>query len=118
MLKGITAVLVCAVLAVAADVTGTWQVKVTTSMGSGAPTLDLKQQGEQLTGTLHSAILGDVAVKGQVKGDQVEFSGEGDASGQKVKLTYKGTIKSATAMEGTAVYEGIDDTATWTAARK
>jgi hypothetical protein len=112
------AVLLFASAAVAADVTGTWQMTVETSQGSGTPTVDLKQQGEQLTGTFHSQIFGEVAVKGTVKGDQIEFGFEGDAGGTKLKVTYKGAIQSPTAMKGTAVYEGFDDKATWTATKK
>ncbi len=104
--------------AVAADVTGTWQMTVETSMGSGSPTLDLTQQGEELTGTLHSAIFGDVAFKGTVKDDQIELTGEGEASGTKVKITYQGTIESATQMKGKAIYQGLDENATWSATKK
>ncbi|MBS1854625.1 MAG: hypothetical protein JST11_04615 [Acidobacteria bacterium] len=104
--------------AFAADITGTWQVTVETSQGSGTPALELKQTGEQLTGTFHSQIFGDTAVKGTVKGNAVEFGFEGDAGGQRIKVSYKGTVESPTAMKGTAVYEGFDDKATWSAAKK
>jgi hypothetical protein len=41
-----------------------------------------------------------------VKGNANEFSFEGDASGQKPRFIYKGTVESATAMKGTAACEG------------
>jgi hypothetical protein len=97
----------------AADVTGTWLLTVDTSSGSGNPTMDLQQIGERLTGTLHSQILGDVPVTGTVKGDRIEFAGEGEAGGVKMKIAFKGTIQSATAMKGSAAYEGLDDNAKW-----
>src|SRR5215467_663957 len=108
MLKSICALILFAGLAIAADVTGTWQLTVETSQGSGTPTLDLKQQGEQLTGTFHSQIFGDAKVTGTVKGNAIEFAFTGDAGGQSLQVSYKGTIESATAMKGTAAYAGVD----------
>jgi hypothetical protein len=105
-------------LALAADVSGTWQLTVETNQGTGSPTVTFEQKGEQLTGTYHSQILGEVKLTGTVKGDVIEFSFFGDAGGEKIKVDYKGSIESATAMKGTAVYHGFDDKATWTAAKK
>ena len=114
----ICALLFCVSFALAADVSGTWQITVETSQGTGTPTLDLEQKGEQLTGTFHSQILGDAKITGSVKGNAIEFSFEGDAGGQTLKVNYKGTIESPTAMKGTAVYTGFDDKATWSAVKK
>ena len=118
MLQRICTLLLFASLAFAADVSGAWQVSVETSQGSGSPTIDFQQQGEKITGTFHSQILGDCKITGTVKGNAIEFGFEGDAGGQTIKVTYKGTIESATAMKGTAVYVGLDDKATWTATKK
>ena len=110
----ICAFLLCLSLAVAADVSGTWQVTVETSQGTGTPTLDLQQKGEAVTGTFHSQVLGDAKISGSVKGNAIEFSFEGDAGGQTLKVNYKGTIEGPAAMKGTAVYAGFDDNAKWT----
>lgn len=118
MYKLICALMLCVSFGFAADVSGTWQVTVETSQGTGSPTVDLKQSGEQLTGTFHSQILGDVQLTGTVKGNAIEFGFEGDAGGQKLKVNYKGTLESPTTMKGTAVYVGFDDKATWTATKK
>jgi hypothetical protein len=118
MYKLIFALLVLMPAAFAADITGTWQVTVQTSQGPGSPTVEFQQKGEQLTGTFHSQILGDAKLTGSVKGNSVEFSFEGDAGGQTLKVAYKGTIESPTAMKGTAVYAGFEDKATWTATKK
>jgi hypothetical protein len=107
-----------AVAAVAADVTGTWQLAVTTSQGQGSPTMVLQQEGEKITGTFNSQVLGQVKLTGTVKGNAIEFGFEGNAGDQTMKVSYKGTIESATAMKGTAVYAGFDDQATWTATKK
>lgn len=118
MPKLIPAMLVSVALAFAADVSGNWQFNVETSQGSGSPTVTLEQKGEQLTGTYHSQIFGDAKLTGTVKANAIEFSFDGDAGGQKLHVTYKGTIDSSTAMKGTAVYEGFDDRATWTATKE
>jgi hypothetical protein len=115
--------LVCALMlwmpgAFAADVSGTWQLAVETNQGAGAPTMVLEQKGERVTGTFKSQILGEVKLSGTVKGNAIEFGFTGEAGGQSIKVTYKGTVEGATKMKGTAVYEGVDDRATWTAEKK
>jgi hypothetical protein len=118
MYKIIWALLLCVFAAFAEDVSGTWQLTVQTNQGPGTPWLVLNQTGEQLTGTYHSQVLGDAKVTGTIKGNAIEFAFVGDAGGQQIKVTYKGTVESATAMKGTAVYEGFDDKATWSASKK
>ena len=118
MLKLICALLLCIPFAFAADVSGTWQVTVETSQGSGSPTIDLQQEGEKLMGTFHSQLFGDAKIAGTVKGNAIEFGFQGDAGGQTIKVSYKGTIDSPTTMKGTAVYAGFDDKATWSATKK
>ena len=118
MLKLISAFALCAVLAIAADVSGTWQFSVETSQGTGTPTVMLQQKGEEITGTFNSQIFGEAKIIGTVKGNDIQFGFEGDAGGQKIKVNYKGTIESATTMRGTAVYAGFDDNAKWSATKK
>jgi hypothetical protein len=118
MLKPICALILFASLATAADVSGTWQLSVETSQGSGTPTVVLQQQGEKITGTFNSQIFGEAKITGTVKGNVIEFGFDGDAGGQTIKVTYKGTIESPTTMKGTAVYAGLDDKATWSATKK
>lgn len=89
-----------------------------TSQGSGSPTVVLQQKGEQLTGTFNSQIFGEAKLSGSVKGKVIEFGFEGDAGGQTIKVSYKGTIESPTAMKGTAMYAGFDERATWSAVKK
>ncbi|HMC62590.1 MAG TPA: hypothetical protein VKJ01_25580 [Candidatus Solibacter sp.] len=118
MLKPICALMLCMPFAFAADVTGTWQLAVETNQGSGSPTVVFQQQGEQLTGTFNSQIFGEAKITGSVKGNAIEFGFDGDAGGQKIKVSYKGTIEGPTTMKGTAVYQGFDEKATWSATRK
>jgi hypothetical protein len=118
MSKLLCAALFAAACACAADVSGTWQINVETSQGSGSPTVEFRQQGEALTGTFHSQLFGDAKLTGTVKGNVIEFGFVGEAGGQTVKVSYKGTIESANAMKGTAVYAGFDDKATWSGTKK
>jgi hypothetical protein len=101
-----------------ARVTGDWQASVEASQGSSTPTIVLQQQGEKVTGTFNSQIFGEAKITGTVKGNAIEFGFEGDAGGQTIKVTYKGTIESPTTMKSTAVYVGFDDNATWSATKK
>jgi hypothetical protein len=79
--------LLTAVLALAADVTGTWSGSVVLTAGSGNPKMEFKQTGETLTGTYHGTF-GDAPLKGTVKGDKIEFTFGTDAAQAK----YSGTI--------------------------
>lgn len=118
MLKLTCALIFSTLVAFAADVSGTWQLTVETSQGTGNPTVVFEQKGDQLTGTFNSQILGQVKLTGTVKGNAIEFGFDGEAGGQSIKVSYKGTIENPTAMKGTAVYAGFDDKATWSATKK
>ena len=118
MLRLICTLLLCLPFALAADVSGTWQVTVKMKQGTGSPTLVLQQQGEKLTGTFKSLLLGTAKLAGEVKGNAIEFGFDAEAAGQTMKVSYKGTIESPTAMKGTAIYAGFDENATWSAVKK
>jgi hypothetical protein len=102
-MKLLAALLLSAVLALAADITGTWTAVVELG-GTSYPgvKLDLKQTGDNLTGTYHGQ-LGDAPLKGTVKGDKVEFSIVTDAATAK----YSGTLEGAAKMSGPVDYGGV-----------
>jgi hypothetical protein len=100
-MKTLAALLLSAVLAFAADVTGTWTANVVLSAGSGSPKLEFKQTGETLTGTYHGQF-GDAPIKGTVKGDKIEFTFGSDQASAK----YSGTI-TGNKMSGTVDYGEI-----------
>jgi hypothetical protein len=96
----------------AADVTGTWNAKVDLGGQGGTPTFVLKQDGEKLTGT-YSGALGEAAVHGTVKGNEIVFDFE--ASG--AAIHYAGKIDAeGKKMEGTVDYGG-QASGTFTATR-
>jgi len=115
-MKLILVSILAAVAALGADVSGTWTFAVELSIGSGSPTLVLKQEGNKVTGT-YSGAVGEAKVTGTVNGDKVELSADSEAAGEKIKIVYKGTIKSATMMEGTATYGALGE-GTFTARKK
>ena len=102
--------------ALAHDITGKWIFQVDTDAGSGSPTFVFKQAGEKLTGT-YSGLFGSAELTGPVKGDDLEFSFEAEAEGQKAKIVYQGKIESASKMKGSADLGGLGS-ATWTAIKQ
>jgi hypothetical protein len=87
------------------DVTGTWALEVVTENGTGTPTLKLKQEGNTLTGTYESRMMGVRALKGTVKGDSLMFdlatSGEST-----VVLSFLGVIVDADHIKGAVDFAG------------
>lgn len=87
-----------------ADVTGTWYCTVEFSVGSGSPTLVLKQDNDKISGT-YSGTLGETSVQGTISGDKVEIWFDTEAAGQKFKVTYNARLKNENKeMEGTVIY--------------
>lgn len=77
----------------AADATGTWNISFETPNGKRETTMDLKQDGEKLTGTMHSQQGGDSPVTGTAKGDTLTFSITRDFQGQSFKMEYTGKVE-------------------------
>lgn len=85
------------VMALAADVTGTWKGEANPNGRGGPPTFNLKQSGSALTGVQASG-RGDVEISnGKVDGDKVYFEVTRDM-GEKGKFTskYSGTVSGST----------------------
>ena len=89
MLKLTCALLLSSLMAFAADISGIWQLVVETNRGTGSPKMMLQQQGEQITGTFSSRIVGESSVTGTVKGNVIEFRFEGELQGQTIRASYK-----------------------------
>jgi len=82
-----------AICAFAADVTGTWKGSMETPNGTRETTLNLKADGDSLTGTI-SGRQGDTPIQnGKVKGDNISFNVVRNFNGNEVKLEYKGKLK-------------------------
>jgi hypothetical protein len=115
-MKTIATLFLAAAATFAADVTGTWYFAVDLSIGSGSPTLVLKQEGNKVTGT-YSGTIGEAKVTGTVDGDKVELTADAEAAGEKVKIVYSGALKTPTTMEGKTTYGNLGS-GTFTAKKK
>jgi hypothetical protein len=99
------------------DVTGKWLFEVTTSAGSGTPTVTLKQDGEKLTGHYSSAQLGEADLTGSVKGREIAFAFKASVLDMSIDVSYAGTIEGTDAMKGKVSLGGLGD-GTFTAKRQ
>jgi hypothetical protein len=88
-----------------ADVAGAWTFSIETPNGTATPTVTFKQDGEKITGTYSSQMLGERQLAGTVKGNAIEFSIEAEFDGNKFKLTYTGTVDKDT-MKGRVDFGG------------
>jgi hypothetical protein len=82
------------------NVTGIWNFTVETPQGSGNPVFTFKQEGESLTGS-YKGQLGEAAVKGTVKGNDIKFSFKVSLQGQDAEIEYSGKVEGNT-MKGLA----------------
>lgn len=74
--------------AVAADLTGTWNLSVSTVNGTGTPVFKIKQTGNKLTGH-YSGQFGETDIKGKVRSNEFEIKFY--SSG--VNIVYSGTFE-------------------------
>jgi hypothetical protein len=99
----------------AIDVTGAWESTLESPQGSRTSTANYKQTGEELTGT-HVGQMGELPLKGTVKGKAISYQITLDMGGQQLTITYSGTIDGDT-ITGTADFGGMGS-GNWTAKRK
>lgn len=97
------------------DVTGTWKITVETQAGSGSPTVVLKQDGENLTGT-YKGQFGEAPLTGTIKGNAIKFSFKVNAQGQDLQIDYAGTVDGKS-MKGTVKLGDFGD-GTFTATKE
>ena len=77
----------------AADVSGTWTASFDTQVGTQSYTFMLEVEGETLTGTAKSNLLGDSTLsEGKVDGDTISFVERGTYQGMPLEFNYSGEI--------------------------
>lgn len=82
-----------AVMVYAADVTGKWSFETQGRNGPTTQTLNLKQSGSDLTGTLAGGRGGEVQISdGKVDGNNVSFNVVREFQGNKVTIKYSGVM--------------------------
>jgi len=79
-----------------ADVAGNWALTVETTAGTGNPSVELKQDGETLTGNYSSQVFGEQKVTGTIKGNAITFGFTASFQGSTVTVTYTGTVDAST----------------------
>ena len=73
-------------------VTGTWNMAVETTAGSGTPTFVLKQENDTLITGTYSGQLGEAPVKGSIKGNDIRL----EFTVSNILIEYTGTISGDT----------------------
>lgn len=82
-----------ALVALAADVTGTWKGTAETPMGKVERTFVFKVDGNKLTGETTSSMTGKSTIAdGKIDGDKIEFNVAVTVQGYDVKLHYTGAV--------------------------
>jgi hypothetical protein len=77
------------------NVSGNWKLTFETQNGTANPTLALKQDGEELSGT-DKGRFGESPLEGAVKGKDIKFTVKVNAQGQEFRLEYAGTVEADT----------------------
>jgi hypothetical protein len=100
-----------------ADVSGTWNLEVTTDQGVTRPSVTFEQDDGSLTGSYSSEALGQNRVRGSVEGSTVTWSFSADLQGQSVPVRYRGTLTEDGTMTGTIDIAGGMLTGSFSATR-
>ena len=99
------------------NIAGKWLMTLELSMGTGTPTLELKQEADKITGT-YTGRYGTFPLEGHLKGRALEFAVQMSAEGQSLTLNFAGEVAAdGQTMKGAAAMGEIGD-ATWTAKRE
>jgi hypothetical protein len=89
--------LLFATLASAADIAGTWRLTYTTENGlTREATLDLKQEGDRVSGALASDRGKAQIETGKLSGDEISFSLLRLGNGDEIRVNFWGKVEGAT----------------------
>ena len=100
----------------AIDLTGKWLVELHLEMGTATPTLELKQEGEKISGT-YTGRYGAFPLSGTLKDRTLQFSFKMNADGTDASMSFVGEVAAdGQTMKGKAEMEGLGDAA-WNAKR-
>lgn len=97
-------------------VTGKWSVTLEMQSGTASPTLDLKQDGEKISG-FYEGRYGKFPLTGTLKARKIEFSFKMSAEGTDVVMAYSGDVGADfLSMKGLAQLDQMGE-ASWSAKR-
>jgi hypothetical protein len=97
-----------------AKVAGVWKFTVELEVGTGHPTVTLKQDGEKVSGT-YDGRYGASPLEGTIKDNKIEFTVSMTAEGTAVSGVFAGIVEPE-GMSGSVQFEGAGD-GTWTAVK-
>lgn len=99
------------------NVAGKWTLSLEMSQGTATPALELKQDGEKITGT-YTGRYGAFPVTGALKAREIQFGFTMSADGTDVRMTFKGEVAAdAQTMKGQAALGELGEAA-WSAKRE
>ena len=102
----------------AVNLTGKWAMSLEMEAMTATPALELKQDGEKVTGTYTSARYGTYPLQGKIKDRAVEFTVKINVDGTDVELWFSGEVAAdAQTMKGKGSLSGAGDV-TWTAKKE
>ena len=101
-------------LAEPAKVAGVWKFTVELEVGTGHPTVTLKQDGEKLTGT-YDGRYGPSPLEGTVKENKIQFTVSMTAEGAAVTGAFSGVVEQD-GMSGSVVFDQAGE-GTWSAVK-
>ena len=96
------------------SVAGAWKMTFQTDQGAIDSDMNLKQDGEKVTGSLVSP-QGEAPIEGTFKGGKLILSLTVDAGGQALTITFDGALEKDT-LKGNVDFGGFGS-ATWSATR-
>jgi hypothetical protein len=100
-----------------ASLTGKWAMELNMSMGQSTPTLNLKQDGEKITGT-YTSRYGTFPLEGTLKARTVQLFVTISVEGMQVDMAFSGEVAAdGQSMKGEADLGQAGD-ATWVARRE
>jgi len=94
-------------LAVQSDVTGDWEITITSPLGTRTTAISLRQDGEKLTGMFKSQA-GELPVDGSIVGSDLKLAFTIDFQGHPVPVTMTGSVDGAS-IRGKTDFGGLAD---------
>jgi hypothetical protein len=104
--------LVVSLNALEADVTGDWEMTMTTPRGERTSNIHFDQEGEKITVTMEGMRGGEMKGEGTVKGNEIEWTVTMETQRGEFSISYSGKVEGDT-MSGE--FQMRDRTIEWTA---
>jgi hypothetical protein len=106
--------LAIALAAPAADISGNWNLRVTSPQGEHTAKLTVALSGEKVSGAIQSE-RGEHKIEGTLKEDRIEFFVEYSGGDAPARIPFTGKVETADKMTGR--YTAGDAGGDWTATR-